>query len=462
MDIKLTKKQLYAFQALEAKEYDPELGYEANIIEELVFGGAAGGGKSDFGCAWILLNCVRYPGSRWFMGRTVLKRLRQSTLLTFWKVCSRYGFRKDIDFHYNSIDGILTFVNGSEIYLLDLFHYPADPEYDRFGSMEFTGGFIDETQEVPFEAYDVLTTRLRYKTRDFGIRGQLLMTCNPGKNFLYRTFYKPYIAGTLAKHRAFIQSLVQDNPFIDPGYIQKLKRASEAMRKKLLEGNWDYADASDQLVPYSWLDPIFVDERPAMTANSIRLVGFDIAREGEDNSVISLFIDNTLTELFALDVPINRQTDIGGLMASKLIRYCQLNGVGYKNTTIDAIGVGVSVADACRRAGFFVNEYKGGSPVKKDRKLKIEKFKNLRTYSHWIFREMVQRQELKIYKGIKELDNLIADITAYTFSDNDKLIILEEKDSIKKKIGRSPDFLDSVTMAIAPQPKTAFTLVKNY
>ena len=162
----------------------------------------------------------------WKKQDTVLKRLKQSTLLTFWQICTRYGFKKDIDYKYNAIDGVITFVNGSEIYLLDLFHYPADPEYDRFGSLEFTGGFIDETQEVPFEAYDVISTRLRYRTREFQIRGQLLMTCNPGKNFLYREFYKPYISNTLPKHRGFIQSLVTDNPFADPGYIQKLRRSS--------------------------------------------------------------------------------------------------------------------------------------------------------------------------------------------------------------------------------------------
>lgn len=462
MQLKLTKKQLYAFSILEQKEYDHELGYEANVIEEMAYGGSAGGGKTDFGASWLLLNCIRYPGSRWFIGRTELKRLKQSTLLTFFQVCARYGFKKDVDFRYNSIDTTIKFINGSEIYGFDLAYYPSDPEFDRFGSLEFTGGFIDESQEIPEDAKAVLSSRLRYKTREFKIRGQIFMGCNPGKNFLYREFYKPYIQNSLPNYKAFIRASVYDNPFIDKAYIQKLKRLPEPLRKKLLDGNWDYADASNALVPFSWLQSALVAERPPMKPNSIRLVGFDVAREGEDNSVIALIVDGILCELFALEIDITKQQNVGRIMADKFMRYCDMNGVGYRNATVDAVGIGVSVIDSLREKNWYVNEYKGGSSIKKHKKLKIERFQNLRTYSHWMFREAIQSGELKIYDQISELDNFMLDVGAYTYNDNDKLIILEKKSEIKKQIGRSPDFLDAVTMAIAPQPMTKFTLVKNY
>jgi phage terminase large subunit len=36
----------------------------------VVFGGAAGGGKTWLGCEWLLSMCLTYPGSKWFIGRS--------------------------------------------------------------------------------------------------------------------------------------------------------------------------------------------------------------------------------------------------------------------------------------------------------------------------------------------------------------------------------------------------------
>ena len=55
-----------------------------NIHTEIFYGGGAGGGKSYLGCAWLILNCIDYPGTRWLMGRAILKSLKESTLLTFF------------------------------------------------------------------------------------------------------------------------------------------------------------------------------------------------------------------------------------------------------------------------------------------------------------------------------------------------------------------------------------------
>jgi hypothetical protein len=54
---------------------------------EIVYGGAAGGAKSWTGCAWLAFSCLCYPGSKWFIGREEIKRLRDSSLITFFDVC---------------------------------------------------------------------------------------------------------------------------------------------------------------------------------------------------------------------------------------------------------------------------------------------------------------------------------------------------------------------------------------
>jgi len=103
---------------------------------------------------------MAYPGTKWFIGREELKRLRESTLITFYKVCKMFGIRKDIDFKYN----------GSRIDLLDLRFLPSDPLYERYGSIEYTGGWIDEGGENLFpkkELFEMLTQKTKKPFKNY-------------------------------------------------------------------------------------------------------------------------------------------------------------------------------------------------------------------------------------------------------------------------------------------------------
>jgi len=109
----LFPKQLEAMDLLASDELD-----------ELLYGGAAGGGKSFLGCEWLLWNCLAYPETRWFIGRKHLSEIRKSTIVTFNKVCKKHNipsqWRK-----YNDQTVKITFENGSVIEGLELMESPA-------------------------------------------------------------------------------------------------------------------------------------------------------------------------------------------------------------------------------------------------------------------------------------------------------------------------------------------------
>ena len=62
-----------------------------SYTEEVLFGGAAGGGKSFIGCEWLLWCCLAYPRTRWFIGRKHLSEVRKSTVVTMNKVLKKHN-----------------------------------------------------------------------------------------------------------------------------------------------------------------------------------------------------------------------------------------------------------------------------------------------------------------------------------------------------------------------------------
>ena len=168
--MKLTQKQEWALNLL-----------TDNSTKWLGYGGAAGGGKSVIGCYWLDLLCNSLEGSKWFIGRDTLKDTRESVLFTFRKVAKLTGIK-----NWRYSENHIYYNNGSEIEFLDLSFQPnKDPLYERFGSKEYTGGWIEEAGPVHPAAFEILKTRVnRWYNKEFNLIGKILVTFNPRKNWV--------------------------------------------------------------------------------------------------------------------------------------------------------------------------------------------------------------------------------------------------------------------------------------
>ena len=228
--------------------------------DELLYGGAKGGAKSWIGCEWLLWSCLSYPETRWFIGRHHLSQIRESTIQTFRKVCKKHNIPQSM-WKYNDQSVHITFANGSTITSIELMHKPGDFEFDAFGSTEYTGGWIEEGGGVAYKAYEVAGTIIgRHYNDKYGIRGKLLVTGNPSRNWQYSVFYKPARANTLPKERKFIQAFVYDNPFVDSGYIDRLEKLTGRARQRLLLGEWDFINDPLALIDPEAIQDLFTND----------------------------------------------------------------------------------------------------------------------------------------------------------------------------------------------------------
>lgn len=133
---------------------------EYDEIEEVGLGGGAGGSKTFSGIAWQWIFRVTYADTHSFWGRKKLKDVRGSMMSTYKKFCRIYKIPEILQGKLDGQDNILYFPNGSLVRFLELEYKPSDPDNDRFGSYEYTDGFIEESQQVELSVVETLQTRV--------------------------------------------------------------------------------------------------------------------------------------------------------------------------------------------------------------------------------------------------------------------------------------------------------------
>lgn len=424
---KPSRKQFEAWKLLTDRE-TTELGY----------GGAASGGKSYLGCFWLLAMCLAYPDTGWLLGRKEMINLKRTTLITFFKVCAEYGIEANREFSFNQQTNVITFTNKSQIFLFDLSHQPSDPLYTRLGSLELTGGFIDESNEVDSQAISIVKTRLgRRKNEEHGLTPKLLETFNPDKGHVYQEFYKPFRDNLLPAHRKFIKALPTDNPHTTAQYLQQLRHSDKITQERLLLGNFEYDDDPARLMQYDALNDLWTN---TVDQNGERYIVADIARYGQDKTVVGYFEGLDLKQVKTYE---KQGTDETAEVIKIIARD---ERVPFSHILIDEDGIGGGVLDQLRGVkGFIANSV--ALPNKQTHK--PENYQNLKAQCTYTLAEYVNQHRLAIsYKDATFKERLIEELEQIKSADADKdgKRKIQGKDEIKAILGRSPDSADMLMM----------------
>ena len=434
LDLKLSPKQVDAYEALFAP------GRELDRLFVLLYGGAARGGKSWLGAVVGFLISMMYPGVRGFIGRETLKDVRLSVLKgTIQKLSNMYNL--GAYWSFNGQDNIIHFINGSSINLLELAYYPSDPRYDRFGSYEYTWGWIEEAQQCPFGAYEVLRVRIGQHLNDkYGIAPFLLLTSNPGKNWLKTKIYNPWKLGTLAAGLMFIQAKATDNPYREAVTDSSLDAISDdGQRARLKDGDWDYSDDPQAIMSYALLESMRQVEYKAGPVK----IAVDVARYGDDSTIIAIGRGNQVQRILERK---KQSLDATAVWVRQLM---QENNADSSNVIIDVVGLGGGVVDLLRSTevpgwNYQVKSFNGGGRA--TRQGKQTEFRNLRGQSYWLLREAAEDGKYSLAIGDADYDLLSEELTGLRYKVDERKIIVEKKEEYKARLGRSPDRADAVTM----------------
>lgn len=466
MKIKLLPKQT---QALDLLQDD-----KTNCV---LFGGAVGSSKSFLGCTWIVSNCFKYPATKWLIGRSKLKNLRQTTLQTLFEVLSIMEIPSDY-WKFNQQDNEIRFQNGSIIILKDLFLYPSDPNFDSLGSLEITGAFIDECNQVVNKAWQIVRSRIRYKLRSYdmdgtptselepfeyndeglpiswkrldgsitsGLKVKILGTCNPSKNWVYSEFYKPWKEGEEKKGNAFIQSLTKDNPYLSQEYIDSLMSLDMNSRERLLFGNWEYDDDPARLCEY---DKILDLWNNSFVPKGKRYITSDIAGRGSDKFRVYIWDGFRIIKVYS------ESKSTGQGIVSKIESLAKEYGVPNSNIVFDGDGIGGGVSGFIPNAHEFINNSKARNG---------ENYNNLKSQCYFKLAEAINNSEIYFEPNVvtdSEKEEIIEELEQVKRDniDKDGKLSIVPKDKVKEKIGRSPDHSDTLAMRfyfeVQPQVST--------
>ena len=446
-EIPLSDKQEYAWDKLD----DP-------TVLEILYGGGGRSGKTFLGSLYYINKCMEYEGSAWFVGRESLKKLKRTTIVTFFKVLRFLELKKGVDYKYNAQENILyiarangSFEDCSVIFFEEMSTTPSDPMFDRLGSYDLTGGWIDECQEVDKEAKDALQTRYSVLSgtncdgTKWETTGCTLLTCNPKKNWIYSEFVKPQTDGVLDKSKLFIPAIYSDNPFIDQAKYRRgiLSTKNKVLIARLLEGSFQYDDSPGQLMDLDRINDLFTNT--FVRGNGKRYLSADIALQGTDKFVIGIWDGFVLERVYMIDKCTADQVE------ARLKQESKQNRVPVSNIVYDGDGVG-SFLDGYLKGAY---SFRNNTPA-----LNGENYANLKSQCAFKLAALVNENEIYIederYKEmiVEELEQI-----RQKDVDTEGKLKIEEKKEVKKRLSRSPDISDMILMRMIFEVKTKVSTV---
>jgi hypothetical protein len=247
-----------------------------------------------------------------------------------------------------------------------------------------------------------------------------------------------------AVSRTFIPARLADNPYLaNTDYAKRIDNLPEPLRSQLKYGSFTAGkeDQANQVIPTAWIDAAMARWRPEMAREPMTAIGVDVAQGGDDNTILAPLHGVAFAELVARE---GKTTRDGPSVASLIVATRR----GRAAPVIDCTGGwGGSVRDIMTSQGIDTVSFvasagtdlriKGGAELG---------FHNQRALAWWRFREALDPVDGDNV-ALPPDQALRAELAMPTWFDRKAKIVVESKDDLRKRLGRSTDRADAVLMA---------------
>lgn len=249
--------------------------------------------------------------------------------------------------------------------------------------------------------------------------------------------------------KTFILSRVTDNPYLlRTNYVRQLQALAEPMRSRLLYADFRAAmvDSPLQVCPSEWVDEAMRRWTDRVPKPDMVSLGVDVARGGADDTVIArrhagLWFDRPL-------IYPGKSTPDGPSVAALVVSAAR----GGAPVHIDAIGVGASPFD------FLKQNYRGpvvgvnvATAAPGSDKSGTFTFANLRSYLWWRMREALDpANDTGI--ALPPDPRLRKELCAARWQLRGRVVYVESRDDLIKRIGVSPDLASAYILALIETP----------
>jgi hypothetical protein len=222
----------------------PQTDFLAAGEKDVLYGGAAGGGKS-FAMLIDPLRYCHFTEHRALILRRSMPELRE--LIDKSRELYPIAFKGA---KFKEVEKLWQFPSGAKI---EFGFLERDADVYRYQGQAYSWIGFDEITHLPTEfGWNYLASRLR--TTNPEIKTYLRCTANPGgvgahwvkKRYVEPAEYNTSFEGHDGLTRKFIPALLQDNPHLaeDGEYERMLQSLPAIQRKQLLEGNWDISEGA--------------------------------------------------------------------------------------------------------------------------------------------------------------------------------------------------------------------------
>ena len=435
--------------------------------DELFYGGAAGGGKTD-----LLIGMATECHKRAAIFRRVYPNLKD--------VIRRSREIIGDNAKENKSDNIWEFEDGKSIDF-GAVQYEDDKKKWQGRPHDLKG--FDEITEFTLSQYEFICGWNR--TTDLGQRVRVVCTGNPptddagawiitrfgawlddmhpnpakpGDLRWYATVggeEKEYSNGDpieeggetiYPRSRTFIPATLADNPFLskDHRYRAMLQSLPEPLRSQMLNGDFHASAMADpwQIIPTEWVRAAqrrwMEREKPDVPLTA---VGIDPARGGRDNMSMAKRYDNWFAQVSFWPGAVVSDGPTGAALVKQ-----SLGEEEPGDMNIDVGGIGSSVYDSTKvmyKRVIPVNAASGSEYRDKSGMLKM---RNMRAEYYWRMRDALDPNggdDISLPPG----NEIVADLCSARYKLTTAGVQVEDKEEIKARIGRSPDKGESILLA---------------